>query len=243
MASTSKKMLSLDQGLQQLLSSNMVNEEVMQTILHQSPKNQKKITSQGSTLYAPIGGTITKVNLKQGTAAGISLPAVTIEAPNTKIAKLVVPETSIQFVNKGDPVSMKSQSFPETLYGTITEIAESAQTTGIAGEKVVPVEVMMDSCPTSLKNGFSVDGAIGIEKPRSALLIPYECVFQDEDQKEYVMIYEQGKAIRRTIKTNAELYEGVEVIDGLDGSEVLLLPEKPLREGQRVLLKGEAHGQ
>lgn len=210
---------------------------------HDAPAHAKQSAVQAdSKVYAPVDGIVTEVNLKSGTALDCRKPAVRMEIPNTKSVRLFLPETAAQHVSIGDPVVITSNSFPNVLNGTIREIGESAKQREMTGGREVDILVGLLENTSRLKNGFTVEGMIQLEEPRWANIIPYEAVHQDKANQEYVYLYVDGRAARRNITVKKELPDGVEVEDGLDGTETLLVSEEKLHEGERIMLKGEYHG-
>ena len=74
------------------------------------------------------------------------------------------------------------------------------------------------------------------------MALPYESVGQDEDNREYALVAAEGVLEKRYITTGIELSDGVEVVEGLDGEELVAVPQEGAQEArtERYLLeKGE----
>ena len=75
-------------------------------------------------------------------------------------------------------------------------------------------------------------------------MVPFESVRQDKDNVEYVYVYQNGRAVRQDIETGEETSDGVEVLSGLTGGEIVLFnPDEPAVSRNFIYLKGEASGE
>jgi hypothetical protein len=62
-----------------------------------------------------------------------------------------------------------------------------------------------------------------------SLTVPIESLVDASDRNAYVFVYEEGKAIKRRLRTGAILNEQVEVLEGLTEGELVIT------EGSRFL--------
>ena len=73
---------------------------------------------------------------------------------------------------------------------------------------------------------FSIMPWGSLEEPREICVVPYSAIGQDDDG-EYVCVYENGGSVRRSIDTGAEFADGAEVISGVSPNDVIFKdPEK-----------------
>ena len=92
----------------------------------------------------------------------------------------------------------------------------------------------------SLRLGLTARADVIVNSIPSALVIPYECIMQDEENREFVYVMEDGKAIKRLITTEGDMSEGCCVIAGLEtGDQVIADPTAIEKEGERITTKEE----
>lgn len=198
-----------------------------------------------SKIYAPISGVVTAVNLTDHVLTQSAEPVVAIAENTTMKVLFEVAENDIQYVSTGDTVFITTDaSAGQTYTGVVTKIYPSAELSKYdeSSQTIVKVEVIIENPDGNIKAGFSANGKIAIGSSKNILTIPYETIMQDEKNQEYVFIWENGKAIRRNIKTGLESTYYVEVIDGLSESDKVILEPEDIREREIVRLKGETHG-
>ena len=88
---------------------------------------------------------------------------------------------------------------------------------------------------------MNAKAAVQVSSIADALVVPYECVMQDEEGDEYVYAYADGRAVRRVFVSGEEWSTGFHVVSGLQaGDRILLDPEKVSRDGAPVVIREEA---
>lgn len=134
-----------------------------------------------------------------------------------------ISELDIAKVSLGQKALIILAAYPdETFSGTVTDIAQTArdQYSGAVLETVVDVTVTPDTPDERLKSGLSADVEIVLEDPREICVVPYSAIGQDDDG-EYVCVYENGSSVRRSIDTGAEFADGAEVISGVTPNDII----------------------
>lgn len=181
----------------------------------------EKITSDCSgkvTATAPSGTAI---------QSGSSIASVS-KSRNLSVTA-AVSELDIAKVEVGQKADITLAAYPdETFRGTVTDIAQTArdQYSGAVLETVVDVTVTPDAPDERLKAGLSADVEIALGDTRGICVLPYDAIGQDDDG-EFVCVYENGKAARRAITTGAEFADGTEITSGINsGDTVFKEPEK-----------------
>ena len=192
-------------------------------------------------IYAPIDGVVTQVGLQEDILSQTSVPAFTISDCSHFIAKVTVGESYISDIQLGDHAVLTGSGFTGSYEGYVSKIYPSAYRAASvsAQEMVVDVEISISNPAPELKPGFSVRAEITTSEQRDMLMVPYEAVQQDEENVEYVFLAVDSGIVRRDIKTGEELFEGVEVVEGLTTSDVILVNAQGIEENEKVLLKGE----
>ena len=83
---------------------------------------------------------------------------------------------------------------------------------------------------------MSVNAKIRTKTIKNALILPYECILQDKNNKEYVFCIEDGLAKKRFISTGHELDDGIEVKAGIKSTdEVIINPGKEIVDKKRII--------
>lgn len=158
--------------------------------------------------------------------------------------KIAVREQDLQKVAIGQRVTITGSGFRKPSYtGVLTELASSArqQIVGTVTDTVVDAVVMFDQdqMDPSLRVGLNAKAAVRVSSTPDALVVPYECVLQDEEGNEYVYAYTAGRAVRRDIVSGEEWSTGFHVVSGLQaGDTVILDPGKIAGDGTAVVVPG-----
>lgn len=189
-------------------------------------------------LTAPMSGVIGDLTLQTGMPTQAGTAAVTI-VDNSKLAlRAEVGESQIQEVSHGDRCYITGSGFSGKHYtGTVTRIFPTAKksSTNLNTESTVEILIEIDQPDQYLMAGFTAKAQIVTEIRENVLTVPYEAIGQDEDGKEYIFLYENGKAVQRYIETGEEMQSGVEVTAGLGLGDVVIQNNSSIRKnGQYV---------
>lgn len=167
------------------------------------------------------GKAISTAQAGRAVQAGSSIVTV---APSGKLAvTAAVSELDIAKVRIGQKVKFTPAAYPdEEFYGTVAAIASAARNryNGAVLETVVDITVLPDKNDERLKSGMTADIEIMLSDPREILVLPYSAVGQDEDG-EFVYVYENSRAVRHDVLTGAEFSDGTEVISGISADDII----------------------
>ncbi|MEM1483556.1 HlyD family efflux transporter periplasmic adaptor subunit [Oscillospiraceae bacterium PP1C4] len=193
------------------------------------------------TIIAPMDGVITEVGIKSDVLSRTAKPVMTISDTSSFVAMVTVGESFISDVEIGDKAIIKGTGFSDKEYkGHVRKIYPVARKSagGLSQETVVDLEIAIDNPDAALKAGFTARAEILTNTKKNMLTVPYEAVQQDKDNVEYVYLIKDSKTVRRDIVTGVELLEGVEVVAGLEASDVLLANASAAgKEGVRINLQ------
>jgi HlyD family secretion protein len=243
-----------------------------------SVKESKENLSKTS-IYAPVGGTISKLNIEKGErVAGASQFSSGTEI--LRIANLAsmqvnvsVNENDIVRVHLNDTALIEVDAYLNRKFkGIVTEISTSANVQGVSADQVTNFEVKIRILPDSYKDllkagqenlspfrpGMSATVDIQTKTVQNVLTVPIQAVTsrsdttdiklkkaeeadkqgenavtntEDESKKkdvsfkEYVFLYENGKAKMVEVKTGIQDNTNIEILSGLkDKQEVITGP-------------------
>ncbi len=212
-----------------------------------------------TSIYAPMSGTISALYVEKGQrVAGTELMTGTDLlniADLSKMELLVeVNENDIVRVEEGDTAIIEVDAYLDRAFkGVVTQIANSAKTTGMSTDQVTNFDVKILLLKKSYQDllekgnskpflpGMSASADIMTEKKRGVLSLPIQAVTTRLDTldtadsadvkqitdkpKEIVYLYNNGKAVENEVKTGIQDNNFIEIYDGLkDSVEVIIAP-------------------
>lgn len=210
-------------------------------------------------VYAPIDGYITSLDVEKGErVVGTELMTGTemMRVANLDRMEILaqVNENDIVRVQLQDSVIIEVDAFPDRPFkGVVTEIANSATTTGVATDQVTNFEVKIlifrdsysdlvnDLTPQPLRPGMSASVDILTESKYSILSVPLQSVtlmadslitdemrsgsIESEKPIEIVFVVDNGKVITTEVTTGIQDNNYIEILSGLsEEDEVVYAP-------------------
>lgn len=181
---------------------------------------QEKINK--NILRAPTSGTITTLEKEEGEMAAANSTIVSMISSGCFQIEANISETEIARVSLKDNVKMTLDALDpgEKFVGEIIKI-DPAETiiSGVIYYKVTSVFNVEDE---KIKPGMTVNLDIQTDKKENTLYLPYYVVRGINSQK-FVNILKDGKVVEQIIKTGLEGENRIEIIEGLEeGDEVVL---------------------
>jgi len=212
-----------------------------------------------TSVLAPMDGTISLLNVEKGErVVGTDLMSGTelLRVANLDRMEVLteVNENDIIRVKLNDSAQIEVDAFPDRKFkGIVTEIANSATTTGITTDQVTNFEVkilllkdsytdlIQEGKPQPFRPGMSASVDIMTESKKGVITVPLQSVtmFADSlaksdslltnmakpEPKEVVFVYDKGKAKTTPVKTGIQDNNYIEIISGLgDSTEVVTAP-------------------
>jgi RND family efflux transporter MFP subunit len=142
-----------------------------------------------------------------------------------------LPESAIAYVKPEQKVHITHYTLPnDTLNGNISELspAINMETRTFKGK------ILIRNKELKLHPGMFVKADIIVNKSDSAIIIPKEVVVSDR-QRKFVYIVEKNTAILRNIKTGLEDENNLEILEGLNENDKLIIKGfETLRENSPV---------
>lgn len=195
-------------------------------------------------ITAPIAGVVTEVGIQKDVPAAAGKPIITI-ADNRNYKVLVsIREEDIGRIQVGDAANVRGVGFSGATYrGTITKVYPTARKTlsGTTSETVVDAEITLENPDKRLKPGFTAKVEILGGSDYNLITVPYEAIKQDENNNEYVYLYQNGKLKKQLVTTGQEMTDEVEILDGVSHDSVVVYnPSDEIKEGAMIQIKGRA---
>jgi multidrug efflux pump subunit AcrA (membrane-fusion protein) len=186
------------------------------------------ITALPSEITTPNSGYVSNIAYSKGNLYDMLNPIMTISKKDDYCAVLQISETNLSKVKVGQKVKLKCNAITsEKFEGEISKIdnhAEQVITDSPSIERVVKIYVNNIKSKIKLKNGFSVQGNIILDKSKK-VIAPYSCILQDGGG-EYLYLIKNGYIEKVYIKTNGDYLKGSAVSNALKDSMVVENPEK-----------------
>ncbi len=212
-----------------------------------------------TSLYAPIDGTITLLAVEKGErVVGTEMMSGTemlrVADLNRMEVLTAVNENDIVRVKLKDSAYIEVDAFPDRKFkGIVSEIANSASSTGVTADQVTNFEVKIlllkesyndlisEGKPQPFRPGMSASVDILTQSKSNVLSVPLQSVTlmadsliradsvkaigTDKEPKEVIFVYDKGKAVTTVVKTGIQDNDYIEIVSGLkDGTEVVTAP-------------------
>ena len=137
------------------------------------------------------------------------------------LSKTFINEVEISRVRKGQMVDISLDAFPDArLKGEVTEVANMGEKRRNDDSKVFEVVIKVTDSDSTYRPGMTTSNHIITDEQDSALLVPIEAVFGDD---EHSWVYVKGSSKRTQVKTGSANDVDVVILAGLkEGDDILL---------------------
>jgi len=209
-------------------------------------------------IYAPMNGTVSKLNVEKGErVVGTNMYAGTeimVIADLTRMeVKVDVNENDIVKVSRSDTALAEVDAYMGRRFkGVVTEIANSANTTGTSTDQVTNFEVkvlllkdsyadLIDSVKGNLypfRPGMSATVDIQTETRTNVLTVPIQAITTrvigkadstalkssgKEEKEEVAFRYADGKVYKTRVKPGIQDKDNIEILEGLNDSDAVVV--------------------
>jgi HlyD family secretion protein len=179
-----------DEQLEQLRTQVDVNQAVLESQNHLVDQNAAQLAQVKSalgktTIYAPMSGRVTRLNVEGGETAIMgtlnkdAATLLTISDMSVLETKVRVDETDVARIKTGDSALVQIDAFPDTTFiGRVTKISnssvKSATATQASGDQAVDYEVTIQlmNVPPETRPDFSATAKIVTDSRKNVLSIP-----------------------------------------------------------------------
>lgn len=221
--------------------SSAAADNILRTL--ETPENDE----EEIRVTAPVAGIITREIPVPGSLVRSGSTICSVQGTGEYFALVTVSEKSASKISPGDEVVLTGEGVGvSSCTGVVTQIYPGTrkEISGTAAQNVVDIEVSIPKDAGEIRPGYSVKAQIFTDQQRQLLVLPYESVGQDQENREYVFVAGENGLEKRFITTGTELSDGVEVVEGISPEELVAVPQEGTgtRENQetgRYLLEGE----
>jgi len=240
-----KKLVDEDsyQAIESELSLAKVDLRSLQESLEQARAalNQSDELLGKTRLRSPIDGVVIQIDVKEGEtviAGTTNIPGSTmmvIADPSETLSEMQVDEADIAQVRVGQKADIFAAAYPDTpLSGTVQSIASVARQTQGQASLSFLVKILLDEQDDlAIRPGMSVRADIYTQSSEEALSVPVQAVLYDDEAgaedsrtedkaQTYVFVMEDGKAVRKDVKTGISSDSDQEIKTGLSEGEMVI---------------------
>ena len=255
------------EGLQENIKASEFNVKGMEASLKEASTNLDK-----TYIYAPVDGTVSKLNVEKGErVVGVTglqgTEILRLANLNEMEVSVEVNENDIIRVHKNDTALIEVDAYMDKKFkGIVTEIANSANTTGITADQVtnfvVKIRILRESYmslvseanPAPFRPGMSASVDIQTKRVTNVISIPIMAVttrnadstkvkkMDDEGDYDTKVTNEESEKAKEKEKTTDELKEYVFVIK--DGKADMLTVKTGIQDNDYIeIVSGVSDGQ
>jgi len=184
-----------------------------------------------TVIRAPFAG---RTGLRKVSPGGLVNPGTVITTlDDSSVMKLefTVPQSFLKDLTMGLPVEARAEGLGERIFaGKITAIDSRIDPV----TRALAVRAELTNSDGALRPGLFMSVRLR-GKPVDTLMIPEEALVPEQG-KTYVFVVEDGKAMRREVRTGGRQPGSVAVLDGLDGTEAVIVEgTQRVRDGGKVV--------
>jgi membrane fusion protein, multidrug efflux system len=186
-----------------------------------------------ATVRAPITGVITEKNVEAGDVVGIQTRLFSIADVSTLVVRVRVSELDVVDIQPGDMTEIQLDAFPgQTLRGRIRRIFPAADPVS----RLVPVEVALTGADAAAaRPGFLARITFSLSPRDGVHLVPASAIVTDASGSHAIYVIDGDKAERRTVETGMNSEGRVEIVQGVETGEVVVVTgTNNLRNGAQI---------
>ncbi|MDR0739017.1 MAG: efflux RND transporter periplasmic adaptor subunit [Oscillospiraceae bacterium] len=224
-------------------------EEYSKAIKNSEKKTQNNSVNseknQVTDIVSPTSGVLYSVDVREGDRVLENRPLGTIADTSTIQIRLKINESQIPNIKEGQPVTITGAGFKKEVYfGNIKQISRKAEGNSENGnsDACVNTIVEIEDPDESIRLGFTAKCRITISENPNILFVPYKSVKTDDDGREFVFKYENGKIIKVYIKTGKEFPEGFEILSGIKNGDYVIENPNNVNQGSLVKIRSIKSG-
>jgi membrane fusion protein (multidrug efflux system) len=190
-----------------------------------------KLELSYTEIRAPIGGVVSKRNVKVGNLIQVNQPLFKIDDFDPLEAMIDVPEREMRLIQAGQPVQMLVDALPDAVFaGNVARVSPVVDAN--TGTFRVVAQFKDDS--GRLRSGMFGRVRVVYDQRADVLVVPRAALVGD-DKDAAVFVVENDVAKRRKVQLGYADGGKVEITDGLaDGDKVVTLGQAALRDGAKV---------
>ena len=185
---------------------------------------------RATSILAPEAGVVTELKFQVGQTPGVGAKFATIAKLNKVILKLNITSQDIGYFKKGAAATVTIAG--EKMKGKVSLIPLAANPT----TRFFPVEVTFNNKGKKLLPGMYVTAELDARQV-NGVAVPTEAVVYRNGSNAVWIVDEEGKARRKLVKLGVQTKEFIQIAEGLEGNEsVIVEGMSRMNDGDKVLV-------
>lgn len=172
------------------------------------------------TICAPCDGTVTALNIVEGSMVSGGTGIATISNLSAMKVAISVDEYAILDTGEGSTVTISVDSIGRTYTGTITKVADIATLNN--GVSYFAAEVIFEA-DEYVKSGMSVEVRLTTTDKMDVLTVSADALHYDTENAAYVLVKNGSTQEQRSVETGATDGNYVEILSGLSEEDTVLV--------------------
>jgi membrane fusion protein (multidrug efflux system) len=198
---------------------------------HRAAHDLAQLNLSYSAIRAPFAGVVAERHVKLGKELAVGSPVFRVTDPTPLKASVFVPERELARLKPGQPANVAADALAGRSFPAHVKLVSPMVDAATATFKVT---LEVDDPEGDLKPGMFARVGIVFERRADTLTIP-RIALLDSDGSSNVFVVNSGKAEQRAIKTGLANAGRVEIIQGLEGAEqVVVVGQNGLKDGNPV---------
>jgi membrane fusion protein, multidrug efflux system len=212
-----------------------------QAAVAQAQRDTLTVTIRHAHVESPIRGAVARRFVSAGEYVHPGSQLFSLVAEDPLKLRGDVPERFAHELQAGQPVQVRVDGFPQTLFvGRLARISPASN----PENRSVSIEAVVDNHERKLKPGFFANAAVVTRSDDQALMVPQEALITFAGVTKLFVISD-GTAHERQVHTGSRGGGGlIEIIDGIAPDDVVATSGlTKLENGIAVSVKGQTNGQ
>ncbi|HEV8242120.1 MAG TPA: efflux RND transporter periplasmic adaptor subunit [Thermoanaerobaculia bacterium] len=185
-----------------------------------------------SVIVAPFSGAVAQRHATAGQFVAAGEPVVTLVRTNPLRLQLAVPERAAGRVRIGQQVRVIVEGDPRSYGGRVARVSPAID----QSDRTLKVEADVPNADGALRAGSFVNAEIVTAADRPVVLVPASSIVAFAGI-EKVLTVEAGKTAEVRVRSGRKTGDRVEVVEGLNGGEFVVLTPGNLAGGQAVTVQ------
>ncbi len=212
--------LSVEQNIENATNSLEKTQALSNEKTAQMELEHLKESLNDFTVYAPIDGYITALNMKKGEYAASSASVAEVTDLSKMQASIKIDEYDVSQVKTGDAVQIYINALDVSYEGKIANIAKKATIENNVSYLEAIVEFDTNDAVSS---GLSAEIKLIKADEKGVLALPIDVIQYDSDNTSYVLIKgADGKEIKTLVKLGVSDGSYVQILDGVNENDIIL---------------------
>lgn len=171
-------------------------------------------------LYSPVNGVVGKRSIEPGMTAMPNITSINIVKIEKVFARVSIAENEISSIEKGQNANIRIAALNNAEYkGKVEEI-------GVVADPLAhsyKIKIGIANIKGQIKPGMICNVTLNKPSESSSLSVPNQAVLVDEHGRSFVYAVHQNKAVKKFIKTGKLLKNGIEITEGLNPGETIVI--------------------